>query len=171
MKRWNRKTKKAKKAKTDGCSSCHSLFVATPTATLFAQPPSLVLLVFDPFSSKQSREAGSLQAHRLFFAWRRVLFFFLICLCVVVWFRFCKCVCVQLLFSFSSSLAFCWWWSAAKMASVSKKLVCIGDGSAGKTCLLIVYANDEFPEVSMCVCVCGCVGCTCVYVCVCGCVG
>ncbi|EGD72285.1 ARHA protein [Salpingoeca rosetta] len=32
------------------------------------------------------------------------------------------------------------------MANVSKKLVCIGDGSAGKTCLLIVYANNEFPE-------------------------
>eukprot|EP01147_Barroeca_monosierra_P002444 gene2444-5384_t len=32
------------------------------------------------------------------------------------------------------------------MATVSKKLVCIGDGSAGKTCLLIVYADNRFPE-------------------------
>ena len=55
------------------------------------------------------------------------------------------------------------------MASVSKKLVCIGDGSAGKTCLLIVYANDEFPEVSMCVCV--CVGVLGLRVCMCVCVG
>ncbi len=31
--------------------------------------------------------------------------------------------------------------------SVSKKLVCIGDGSSGKTCLLTVYAHNEFPEV------------------------
>ncbi len=33
------------------------------------------------------------------------------------------------------------------MTAVSKKLVCIGDGSAGKTCLLTVYAHNEFPEV------------------------
>eukprot|EP00730_Choanoeca_flexa_P015434 TRINITY_DN7088_c0_g1_i1.p1 TRINITY_DN7088_c0_g1~~TRINITY_DN7088_c0_g1_i1.p1 ORF type:complete len:193 (+),score=38.79 TRINITY_DN7088_c0_g1_i1:223-801(+) len=32
------------------------------------------------------------------------------------------------------------------MAAVAKKLVCIGDGSAGKTCLLTVFANGEFPD-------------------------
>lgn len=32
------------------------------------------------------------------------------------------------------------------MTSVAKKLVCIGDGSAGKTCLLYVFANDVFPD-------------------------
>lgn len=32
------------------------------------------------------------------------------------------------------------------MASIARKLVCIGDGAAGKTCLLIVFANKEFPD-------------------------
>jgi len=32
------------------------------------------------------------------------------------------------------------------MSTISKKLVCIGDGSSGKTCLLTVYAYNEFPE-------------------------
>eukprot|EP00049_Salpingoeca_infusionum_P019058 m.359971 g.359971 ORF g.359971 m.359971 type:complete len:182 (-) comp18844_c0_seq1:159-704(-) len=32
------------------------------------------------------------------------------------------------------------------MSTFSRKLVCIGDGAAGKTCLLIVFANNEFPE-------------------------
>eukprot|EP00045_Choanoeca_perplexa_P022749 m.10732 g.10732 ORF g.10732 m.10732 type:complete len:193 (+) comp9671_c0_seq1:242-820(+) len=32
------------------------------------------------------------------------------------------------------------------MSTIAKKLVCIGDGSAGKTCLLIVFANGEFPD-------------------------
>ena len=33
------------------------------------------------------------------------------------------------------------------MAAVRKKLVIIGDGACGKTCLLIVFSKDEFPEV------------------------
>jgi len=33
------------------------------------------------------------------------------------------------------------------MANVRKKLVIIGDGACGKTCLLIVFSKDEFPEV------------------------
>lgn len=29
---------------------------------------------------------------------------------------------------------------------VSKKLVVVGDGECGKTCLLITFSKDEFPE-------------------------
>jgi len=31
--------------------------------------------------------------------------------------------------------------------SARKKLVIVGDGTCGKTCLLIVFSKDEFPEV------------------------
>jgi len=31
--------------------------------------------------------------------------------------------------------------------SVRKKLVIVGDGTCGKTCLLIVFSKDQFPEV------------------------
>ena len=27
-----------------------------------------------------------------------------------------------------------------------KKLVVVGDGACGKTCLLVVFSNDKFPE-------------------------
>ena len=33
------------------------------------------------------------------------------------------------------------------MASTRKKLVIVGDGACGKTCLLIVFSKDQFPEV------------------------
>uniref|UniRef100_A0A8C7A7A3 Transforming protein RhoA n=1 Tax=Neovison vison TaxID=452646 RepID=A0A8C7A7A3_NEOVI len=33
------------------------------------------------------------------------------------------------------------------MAAIQKKLVIIGDGACGKTCLLIVFSKDQFPEV------------------------
>uniref|UniRef100_A0A3B3XES7 Ras homolog family member B n=1 Tax=Poecilia mexicana TaxID=48701 RepID=A0A3B3XES7_9TELE len=33
------------------------------------------------------------------------------------------------------------------MAVQRKKLVVVGDGACGKTCLLIVFSKDEFPEV------------------------
>ena len=32
-------------------------------------------------------------------------------------------------------------------AQISRKLVVIGDGACGKTCLLIVFAQNKFPEV------------------------
>ena len=34
-----------------------------------------------------------------------------------------------------------------QMANVRKKLVIVGDGACGKTCLLIVFSKDQFPEV------------------------
>ena len=37
--------------------------------------------------------------------------------------------------------------SIATMASIRKKLVIVGDGACGKTCLLIVFSKDQFPEV------------------------
>jgi hypothetical protein len=36
----------------------------------------------------------------------------------------------------------------------SKKLVVIGDGACGKTCLLVVFAHDSFPEVCLSVSAC-----------------
>ena len=33
------------------------------------------------------------------------------------------------------------------MAAIRKKLVTIGDGASGKTCLLIVFRKNQFPEV------------------------
>ena len=33
------------------------------------------------------------------------------------------------------------------MAAVRRKLVVVGDGACGKTCLLVVFKNDEFPKV------------------------
>ena len=37
--------------------------------------------------------------------------------------------------------------SVVKMAAIRKKLVIVGDGACGKTCLLIVFSKDNFPEV------------------------
>lgn len=37
--------------------------------------------------------------------------------------------------------------AAATMATLRKKLVIVGDGACGKTCLLIVFSKDQFPEV------------------------
>lgn len=36
---------------------------------------------------------------------------------------------------------------AESMAAIRKKLVIVGDGACGKTCLLIVFSKDQFPEV------------------------
>ncbi|XP_014671952.1 PREDICTED: ras-like GTP-binding protein RHO [Priapulus caudatus] len=33
------------------------------------------------------------------------------------------------------------------MTDIRKKLVIVGDGACGKTCLLIVFSKDQFPEV------------------------
>ena len=33
------------------------------------------------------------------------------------------------------------------MAAIRKKLVIVGDGACGKTCLFIVFGKDQFPEV------------------------
>ena len=33
------------------------------------------------------------------------------------------------------------------MAAIRKKLEIVGDGACGKTCLLIVFSKDQFPEV------------------------
>ena len=35
---------------------------------------------------------------------------------------------------------------AAGAGDIRKKLVIVGDGACGKTCLLIVFSKDEFPE-------------------------
>lgn len=37
--------------------------------------------------------------------------------------------------------------TALAMAAIRKKLVIVGDGACGKTCLLIVFSKDQFPEV------------------------
>ncbi|KAI9531065.1 hypothetical protein NQZ68_000559 [Dissostichus eleginoides] len=37
--------------------------------------------------------------------------------------------------------------TTAGMAAIRKKLVIVGDGACGKTCLLIVFSKDQFPEV------------------------
>uniref|UniRef100_A0A3B3HTD6 Ras homolog family, member Aa n=1 Tax=Oryzias latipes TaxID=8090 RepID=A0A3B3HTD6_ORYLA len=37
--------------------------------------------------------------------------------------------------------------SLQNMAAIRKKLVIVGDGACGKTCLLIVFSKDQFPEV------------------------
>ena len=33
------------------------------------------------------------------------------------------------------------------MSAIRKKLVIVGDGACGKTCLLIVFSKDQFPEI------------------------
>ncbi|VDP40779.1 unnamed protein product [Schistosoma margrebowiei] len=38
-------------------------------------------------------------------------------------------------------------WSETMASAVRKKLVIVGDGACGKTCLLIVFSKDQFPEV------------------------
>lgn len=37
--------------------------------------------------------------------------------------------------------------SLEPMTTIRKKLVIVGDGACGKTCLLIVFSKDQFPEV------------------------
>ena len=36
------------------------------------------------------------------------------------------------------------------MTEIRRKLVITGDGACGKTCLLIIFARNEFPEVRFC---------------------
>ena len=33
------------------------------------------------------------------------------------------------------------------MAAIRMKLVIVGDGACGKTCLLIVFSKDQFPDI------------------------
>uniref|UniRef100_A0A8C8Z9P5 Uncharacterized protein n=1 Tax=Prolemur simus TaxID=1328070 RepID=A0A8C8Z9P5_PROSS len=35
------------------------------------------------------------------------------------------------------------------MVAIRKKLVIVGDGACGKTCLLIAFSKDQFPAVYM----------------------
>lgn len=41
----------------------------------------------------------------------------------------------------------CFLSGSEEMAAIRKKLVIVGDGACGKTCLLIVFSKDQFPEV------------------------
>lgn len=58
---------------------------------------------------------------------------------------------LSLLFSIQFShvcpLLFSVFYLFAVMAAIRKKLVIVGDGACGKTCLLIVFSKDQFPEV------------------------
>ena len=36
-----------------------------------------------------------------------------------------------------------------RMGAIGKKLVIVGEGACGKTCLLTVFSKDQFPEVSV----------------------
>merc|ERR1712047_59047 len=37
--------------------------------------------------------------------------------------------------------------NSVEMSAIRKKLVIVGDGACGKTCLLIVFSKDQFPQV------------------------
>ena len=40
--------------------------------------------------------------------------------------------------------------SSSQQHELRKKLVIVGDGACGKTCLLTMFARGTFPEVSFC---------------------
>lgn len=55
-------------------------------------------------------------------------------------FIICESLCDKLLWNSCPCLP-------TDMAAIRKKLVIVGDGACGKTCLLIVFSKDQFPEV------------------------
>lgn len=64
--------------------------------------------------------------------------------CLFVSFHCSNCLLIFVVFFlFSSQL----WKCLEPMAAIRKKLVIVGDGACGKTCLLIVFSKDQFPEV------------------------
>jgi len=57
----------------------------------------------------------------------------------------CHCFQVKVVLTYNNFCLFEGW--GLDMTAIRKKLVIVGDGACGKTCLLIVFSKDQFPEV------------------------